>query len=162
MLFRDVVLPNGPGVDGFGMVRQEYRADVAPVLYARGAAHVAGGVYVGKHGGVSAIRALIGPGIQQDFNPKYYQDMCATHITINLPCWQTNTKALQDRLLAAFRLSDEVNVFFAYVPHAGAEMSLWTNWSYGKAEVVELRETRDGDRSIWKAELRRKEAVTRV
>jgi len=150
MLFKEVSNP-----ETLGMINKDYRDEVAPILYSRGATHVTGGVYVNNLGGVSAVRALIGPGVKQDFNEKYFQTVDANQITFNLPSWQNNSKYMHEKLVNAFHNANEIDFFFAYVPHPDAHMSLWTNWFYGKTKVVDVTKEFDGERSLYKAKLQK-------
>lgn len=149
MLFKDVSNP-----ETLGMTTKNYRSEVAPILYSDSATHVSGGVYV-SNGGVSAIRALIGPGIKQDFNEKYFQSVDTDQITFNLPSWQSNSNDMHDKLVKAFNNSNEINFFFAYVPHGDAHMSLWTNWFYGKTKLTKLTKEIDRERIVYKATLQK-------
>jgi hypothetical protein len=62
---------------------------------------------------------------------------------------------MHEKLVNAFHNADEIDVFFAYVPHHDAHMSLWTNWFYGKTKVIEIIKEVDGERSLYKAKLQK-------
>lgn len=150
MLFKDVSNPHI-----FKMIQQDYSDDVKPVLYSSGARHICGGVYVNSRGCVSAIRALIGPGVKQDFNEKYFQYVDDQEIIFNLPSWQQNSNQLHMQLLRAFQLSENIMFFFAFVPHGDAHMSLWTNWFYSAVRLTEIIQVEDQHRTIYKVRLKK-------
>ena len=149
MLFKDVTRP-----EELGMTSQNYNNYVAPTLYSKGAAHVTGGVYVSNNK-VTAVRALIGPGVKQDFNPKYFQTVDCNTITFNLPCWQTNCEALSSMLIKSFNDADEINFFFAHIPYENATTSAWTNWFYGKVRYTNILKESDGNRNIFKVTMQK-------